>query len=299
MPRSKRVITNVGLVLQGYAFYALITHSLIWPLIWPSTPFLYATVWILFILGYYVTNGMLTSEFLRKTHLESEQIAAQQIQRTLQPEKLEPIPGYEMEAYYKPFRAVGGDYFDVIGLPGNQLLFAVADVSGKGMAAALFSATIQALVRSIASTGAEPVRMARQINEYLIRYTASGRYATAVLILLDRDTGKLTYVNAGHNAPILFSRGSPLSLDATGIPLGLFARASHEAREAVIQPGDTLLIFTDGLTDAIPADNPERFLHDALAAGSNTETMAQLKALVDPKLNEDDVTILLVKRGMR
>jgi sigma-B regulation protein RsbU (phosphoserine phosphatase) len=247
------------------------------------------------MLGSGIMNGMLTSEFVRKTQLEADQIAARQIQQTLHPETVEQLPGYEVETFYKPFREVGGDYFDVIELAGNRTLFAVADVSGKGMAAALLAANIQALVRSIANTEADPLALARQINRHLSRYTPSDRFATAVFIVLSRDSGELAYVNAGHNAPIVFSSGSTTALEATGMPLGLFPEATYEARTSVLFPGDTLLLFTDGLTDSIPGENPEDRVRDALADLSGRR-MSLLKSLVDPKFNEDDVTILLVKR---
>ena len=241
-------------------------------------------------------NGMLTSEFVRKTQLEADQIAARQIQQTLQPGKLDELPGYELETFYKPFREVGGDYFDVIELAGKRTLFAVADVSGKGMPAALLAANIQALVRSIANFEADPLALARQINRHLSRYTPSDRFATAVFIVLSRDSGELTYVNAGHNAPIVFGSGSAIALEATGMPLGLFPEAAYEARTALLPPGGALLVFTDGLTDSIPGENAENRLRDALADSSG-RTMSILKSLVDPEFNEDDVTILLVKRG--
>jgi serine phosphatase RsbU (regulator of sigma subunit) len=295
MPKSKRVITWVGLLIQGYAIYALCSRSLIWPLLWPKGPILYFSAMLLYALGNAVMNVMLTSEFVRKTQLESEQIAARQIQQTLQPEKLEELPGYEVETFYKPFRDVGGDYFDVIELPDGRTLFVVADVSGKGMAAALLAANIQALVRSIANVEAEPLAMARQINKHLNRYTPSDRFATAVFIVLRRDSGELTYVNAGHNAPILFCSGRTAFLEATGIPLGLFGDSEYEARTAVVRPGGALLLFTDGLTDSIAGRNPEGRLHDVLAESSEG-TMSRLKSLVAEEFNEDDVTILLVKR---
>ena len=103
------------------------------------------------------------------------------------------------------------------------------------------------------------------------------------------------YVNAGHNTPIVFSSGSTAFLEATGPPLGLFADAEYEARTAVMSGGSTLLIFTDGLIDSIQGD-PESRLHDAFAESAGL-TMTNLKSLVDPKFNEDDITILLVKRG--
>jgi sigma-B regulation protein RsbU (phosphoserine phosphatase) len=295
MPRSKRLLTWGGILLQGYAIYAGLTRSLIWPLMWPNGPLLYLIVWLLYLLGSGLMNGMLTSEFVRKTQMESDQIAARQIQQTLHPETLEPLPGYEVESFYKPFRDVGGDYFDVIELPGNRTLFAVADVSGKGMAAALLAANIQALVRSIANVADDPLAFARQINQHLTRYTPSDRFATAVFVVLRRDSGELTYVNAGHNAPIVFCPGSTTFLEATGRPLGLFADAEYDAGTAIVPLGGTLLVFTDGLTDSIPEKNPESRLRDALADSSGG-TMDNLKSLVNPRFNEDDVTILLVRR---
>jgi hypothetical protein len=94
---------------------------------------LYLGVFLLYLLADRVMHGLGTSEIVRKTQLEADQRAAQQIQKTLQPEKLEELAGYEMAVFYEPFRAVGGDYFDVIALSGNRTLSAVADVSGKGM----------------------------------------------------------------------------------------------------------------------------------------------------------------------
>jgi sigma-B regulation protein RsbU (phosphoserine phosphatase) len=262
---------------------------------WPKGTLLYASVCLLYMLGWGLINAMLTSELVRKTQLEADQIAARQIQQTLHPQKLDELPGYEVEAFYKPFRDVGGDYFDLIELAGNRTLFAVADVSGKGMPAALLAANIQALVRSIAHVEADPLAMARQINKHLSRYTPSDRFATAVFIVLNRDSGELTCVNAGHNAPIVFRSGSTTLLEATGMPLGLFSDAEYEACVAVIPRGGGLLVFTDGFTDSIQGKDPASRLRDALADTSRP-TMFILKSLVDPTHNEDDVTLLLVKR---
>jgi len=295
MPRSKRVITWFGFLLQGYAIYCLWSRSLVWPHIWPHGILLYGFVWLFYVLGWWLINVMLTSEFVRKTQLEADLIAARQIQQTLQPEKLDALPGYTLETFYKPFREVGGDYFDVIELADKRTLFAVADVSGKGMPAALLAANIQALVRSIANLEADPLAMARQINRHLCRYTPSDRFATAVFILLDHETGEMTCVNAGHNAPIVFGSGSTRALEATSLPLGLFPEAAYEARKSFLPPGGALLVFTDGFTDSISGENPEERVRDALAVTSES-TMQLLKSLVDPHFNEDDVTMLLVKR---
>lgn len=311
MPRSKRIFTHVGILLQGYTFYSLLMWAFMEPklhewlrevpwlsanlLLLPRRPASGMLVILAYLTGHWIQNGMLASEFVRKTQLETEQTAARQIQQTLQPEKLEPLPGYELETFYKPLREVGGDYFDVMELPGNGILFALADVAGKGMAAGLLAANIQALVRSIASVDCSPLALATQINKHLIRYSPMDRFATAVFVVLSRDSGELTYVNAGHNAPIVFSSESKTFLEATGLPLGLFSHAEYELRRAVLHPGGTLLIFTDGLTDSIQGEHPENRLCDAFA-GSSGQMMANLRSLVDPKFNEDDVTILLVKR---
>jgi hypothetical protein len=302
MARSNRIITYVGFALQGYAFYFTLMWASKLPkgwyaylLILPRGPVSYVLVFLLWYAGRWIQNGALTSEFVRKTQLETDQIAARQIQQTLQPGKLEEVPGYELKTFYKPLREVGGDYFDVIELPANRMLFALADVSGKGISAALLAANIQALVRSIASVESTPLALAKQINKHLSRYTPSDRFATAVFLVLSSASGELTYVNAGHHAPIVFSSGVTTFLEATGLPLGVYVDAEYETRTAVLNSGGTLLIFTDGLTDSIQAEHPERLLRDAFDE-SVARTMANLKSLVDPKFNEDDVTILLVKR---
>jgi sigma-B regulation protein RsbU (phosphoserine phosphatase) len=302
MPKPERLITGFGIALQGYTIYCVLVWALGVPkgllgymLVLPKSPLGYLMAWLLYMIGTYVMNGMLASELVRKAQLEADQIAAQQIQQTLHPQKLEELQGYKVETYYKPFREVGGDYFDVIELPNNRTLFAVADVSGKGMPAALLAANIQALVRSIANVEPDPLALARQINKHLCRYTPADRFATAAFIVLRRDSGELAYVNAGHDSPILFCSGSTMLLESTGIPLGLFAGAEYNVGTAVIPPGGALLLFTDGLIDSIRAENPSDRLRDALADDSR-RTMATIESFVDPKLNADDVTILLLKR---
>jgi sigma-B regulation protein RsbU (phosphoserine phosphatase) len=296
MPKSKRLLTWAGILIQGYAIYAGMTGSLAWPLQWPRGRILYLIVWIIYLLGSCIINWSLTTEFFRKRQLESEQIAARQIQQTLQPENVAPLPGYDLQTYYQPFRDIGGDYFDVIELTAGRTLFAIADVSGKGMAAALLAANIQALVRSIANVTANPLEFAGRINQHLNRYTPSDRFATAVFGVLDHDSGELTYVNAGHNPPIISASGTTSLLKATGVPLGLLSEAEYAAGTANIPARGVLLLYTDGLTDSIAGDDPEKRVRESLA-GDSSETMQNLKALVDARLSQDDVTILVVRRA--
>ncbi|HEY7209107.1 MAG TPA: PP2C family protein-serine/threonine phosphatase [Bryobacteraceae bacterium] len=296
MPRSKRLATWLAILMQGYAVAFAVSRPQLWQFMLRHNELVpYLGVFLLYLLADRVMHGLMTSEIIRKTQLEADQIAAQQIQKTLQPENLDPLAGYEMEVCYEPFRAVGGDYFDVIELSGDQTLFAVADVSGKGMPAALLAANIQALVRSLATINPDPLALANQINKHLNRYTPHNRFATAVFILLSRNSGEVTYVNAGHNSPIVFCDGSATSLDATGMPMGLLGTAQYESRTSIIPNGGILLLFTDGLTDSIAGSDPESRLRNSIR-DSAAETLSNLKSLIDPKLKEDDVTILLVKR---
>jgi phosphoserine phosphatase RsbU/P len=285
----------IGMGIQGYAIWAGLTRSLVWPIMWPSGVLLYLSVLLIYYIGYCLQNAALSFELIRKTQLESEQLAAQTIQKTLQPTTIGELPGYQVDAFYKPLRAVGGDYFDVIDLPGNRTLVAVADVSGKGIAAALLAANIQALVRTLSSVAPDLPALASQINRHLCRYTPDNRFATAVFIELQRDSGELVYVNAGHNPPILWGAAPTSFLGPTGTALGWFEDMTYDAGRMVIPPDGGLLVFTDGLPDSIPGDSPEDTLCRALD-GDLTRTMANLKALVDPRFNEDDVTVLLVKR---
>jgi sigma-B regulation protein RsbU (phosphoserine phosphatase) len=297
MSRSKRILTWAAILVQGYMIYALITRSFAWPVMWPSSRIVYPVGIVLFYAAYTLMNGLLASELVRKTQLESDQTAARKIQRMLIPQDLEPIPSYKIETYYQPFRDVGGDYFDVIVLSGAHTLIALADVSGKGMAAALLSANIQALVRSVSTVEPDPLVLAGQINQHLCRHTPSDFFATAIFLLLNRDSGELTYVNAGHNPPAIFSNGAIKTLQATGLPLGLFTDAAYETGSSRLDPGDSLLLFTDGLTDSISGDDPEGRLHATLqASGDVKPTMLKLRALVNSKLHRDDITIILLVR---
>jgi len=288
-------VAVTGIFLQGYAIWGLWSGTLIWPLTWPAKPMLYVMVWLMYMAGYFVLNGALTSEFVRKTQLEGDEMAAREIQRTLQPEKIEPLEDYELETFYRPFRAVGGDYFDVIQLGSDRTLFALADVSGKGMAAALLASNIQALVRSIAITDVPPATLATRINQHLSRYSPRNRFATAISVVLSRDSGELSYVNAGHNPAMMCGSQTTTFLEATGLPLGLFAGTRYEAAQAVLARGDTLLLFTDGLTDSIPGDKQYEALRGAIGPDVRT-SLSNLSALTDPKLIEDDIAILLLKR---
>ena len=295
MSTVKRIAAWSGIFLQGWAIWAATVRSLGGPSAWMTGLATNLAIAGGYLLGYCITNATLTSELVRKTELEADQAAARQIQQTLIPQPVEPVAGYAVATHYRPFREVGGDYFDVISLPGDDTLIVIADVSGKGMPAALLSANIQALVRSRTHGNLDLADVAQQISAHVNAYSPLERYATAVFIRLHRATGELTYVNAGHNPPMI-AGSEPQQLEATGVPLGLFPNATYEARTATLPPGGTLLVYTDGLTDSIAGDAPERQVRKAMA-GTPAETLERLTKLIQPRLTADDVTLVIVRRA--
>jgi serine phosphatase RsbU (regulator of sigma subunit) len=295
MSTVKRIAAWSGLFLQGWAVWAASVHAASWDYMWPIGLARNFGIAGVYLLGYCITNATLTSELVRKTQLETDQVAARRIQQTLIPQEVEAVPGYEVATFYRPFREVGGDYFDVIPLAGDCTLFVIADVAGKGVSAALLSANIQALVRSRALGELDLAGMAEQIGQHVNQYTPAERYATAAFILLHRATGEVTYVNAGHNPPMIAGSAS-MQLAATGVPLGLLPGMTYEVSTATLPPGGTLLLYTDGLTDSIAGEAPERQVHAAMT-GTPAETLERLKKLIQPKLSADDVTLVVVRRN--
>jgi len=297
LAHTKRIWAWGAILAQGYAIYCLAVRSLVWPIMWPRPLYVFVISITFFYSAYTVMNALLAAELVRKTRMESDRIAARQIQQTLVPQQLEKLPGYTIESFYKPLREVGGDYFDVINLAANKTLLAIADVSGKGMAAALLSASVQALVRNIANAHGDPLTLAQQINQHLNLYSPSDCFATAVFVLLDRDSGKLTYVNAGHDFPLVVNSASAVPLPATGVPLGLFANAEYTTQSATLNPGGTLVLFTDGLVDSVPGTSLQERLQDIVTSDSGN-AVEGIKSLIDAKFNQDDVTFLLVRRDL-
>jgi sigma-B regulation protein RsbU (phosphoserine phosphatase) len=189
-------------------------------------------------------------QVLDRIDAEDDQRAAQRIQARLLPSRLPEMPGLDLAAHYSPFRQVGGDYYDAVALDDSRVLVTVADVSGKGTAAALLAANVQALLHFSQQHETRLDLIAGAINRHLRRHTDTGRFVTMVLAVLDRGEGRLSYVNAGHNPPIgVDGAGRPLRLDATGLPLGMMDGRPYTTGEVALTPGTRLLFYTDGLTE--------------------------------------------------
>jgi PAS domain S-box-containing protein len=188
-------------------------------------------------------------EAQERQRLEQELHIARLIQQTLLPKSLPGLPGYEVAAYYQPARQVGGDFYDFLRLPDGQLGLIVGDVSGKGVPAALVMAITRTMLQAAYRLGS-PGEILEQVNNTLYRDIPPNMYVTCLAALLDSKTGRLQYANAGHDLPYLRHADGVSKLRATGMPLGLMPDMNYEQKEITLRPGDSVLLYSDGLVEA-------------------------------------------------
>lgn len=244
-------------------------------------------------------------EALERERLAHELRVAGSIQQLLLPQRLPQLDGWETAAHYRPARAVGGDFYDFIEAPDGRLVIVVADVSDKGVPAALVMASTRTIVRSAASSLADPAEILARANAELVPEIPASMFVTAFCGILDPHTGRLQYANAGHTLPYRRTCERVDYLRATGLPLGLFSEASYETFETVIEPGECVLFLSDGMTEA---HNPagamfgEGPLSDALINHRSGQALLdhllhELAEFVGPDWEqEDDVTLLTLLR---
>jgi len=237
---------------------------------------------------------------------------AREIQTWLLPGAPPQIPGLAIAYSTRPANTVAGDYYDVFPRPGktpeeNRVIFAVADVAGKSIPAAMLMATFQASLKTLSTTPASLPELAAGMNQYACSNSQGGlRFTTAFLAEYDPARRLFTYINAGHNQPILRRNGGLIErLDVGGLPLGIQADAKYESASVALAPGDWLVIFTDGLVEAVNAGDEEygeaKLLVLLENAGSTSpkellnRLMAGLDLFVGNTPQHDDVTCMLLK----
>jgi phosphoserine phosphatase RsbU/P len=185
--------------------------------------------------------------------LEIELEQAGEIQQKHLPAEAPRVPGVDLAGHNQPSRAVGGDYFDFIPCSEGKVAFLVADVAGKGMPAALLMMSLQARVQVLAENGAieDVAQFLSRLNRSLATTCPGNRFVTCFAAVLEVESGQLTFCNAGHNPPMLAKAGGEvMKLDGGGPVLGLFTDLTYQAHCAAIGPGDTLIVYSDGVTDA-------------------------------------------------
>jgi serine phosphatase RsbU (regulator of sigma subunit)/anti-sigma regulatory factor (Ser/Thr protein kinase) len=225
------------------------------------------------------------------------------IQQTLLPKTLPEIPGWEIDAYYRPAQAVGGDFYDFVPLEDGRYVILIGDVTGHGVPAALVMASCRSILRSATQQHSDPGAILATTNEALIVDIPPNMFVTCLCAVLDPDTSTLQFSNAGHNLPYASSSDGVTELRATGMPLGLMPDMQYDVVEATIEPGTALLLSSDGLTEA---HNPEREMYGfgrlrELLEHSYSDTDLLKSILTDLDRfsqgveQEDDVTLVVVR----
>ena len=203
-------------------------------------------------------NARLFEETLEKQRLEEELNLARSIQQKLLPDKLPQPASIQLAARNIPSKQVGGDYFDVIQVSDHGYAIAIADVSGKGAGAALLMSNLQASLHALVSSHLPIDTMMQKINNLIYHNTTLDKFITFFYAFLDVEKMSLTYCNAGHNPPYLVNRAKEISeLDEGGLLLGMMPDADYNIATVSLQSGDAVVLFTDGITEALNLDDEE------------------------------------------
>lgn len=240
-----------------------------------------------------------------RERIEHELRVARLIQQTLLPKELPQLPGWNVAVYYQPARAVGGDFYDFINLPGGRLGLIVGDVTDKGVPAALMMATTRSILRGAIQQFSSPGEVLERANNLLIPDIPEKMFVTCLYAILEPETGHLLYANAGHDLPYHRSPEGAKELRATGMPLGLMPEMRYEQKEVVLLPGESILFYSDGLVEA---HNPHGdmfgfpYLQKMVANYPGGEALIEvlleeLKEFTGPGWEqEDDVTFVTLER---
>ncbi len=261
-----------------------------------------------------IQNDLFQREMVARERLETEIQLARQIQQTFLPKSLPDLPHWDLAARWRTARQVGGDFYDVFELPDKKIGLFIADVADKGVPAAMFMAITRTLVRAAVAQTDSPAEALRQVNDLLYPDAEQGMFVTAVYGVLDSQTGRFTYANAGHNPPlwIKYPLASPVPeinrLTRTGMALGVETGVEMGQASIDLAPGDVLFFYTDGITEAF-SPTEEIFGEDRLYTVLNYLTPAcaadVLEAVDTAVVNftadapvSDDITLIVVKRGV-
>ena len=246
------------------------------------------------------------AEAVTRQRFEQELEVARLIQQNFLPKELPDLPGWQIAAYYRPAREVGGDFYDVIPLSDGRVAFVVGDVTDKGVPAALVMSATRSVLRASAQRLIEPGVVLERVNEHLCPDMPAKMFVTCLYGVLDPATGLLRFANAGHDLPYVKTADGVVELRARGMPLGLMPGMAYEEKEAVLQPGESVLLHSDGVVEA---HDPERDMFGfprlketvADAPGGQAlidRVLADLDAFTGPSAEqEDDITMVTLERS--
>lgn len=246
------------------------------------------------------------AEAQARERMEQELRVARLIQQTLLPKQLPDIPGWRLAVHYQPARAVGGDLYDFFSLPDGRLVIACGDVTDKGVPAALVMATTRAVLRGAARRELTPSAALERSNNLLCPEMPPSMFVTCLYAILDPATGRMQFANAGHNLPYRQGKRGAEELRATGMPLGLMPDMQYEQKEVILEPGDSVLFYSDGLVEAHnPRGEMFGFPHLRKLVGEYPASGSALIHFLLEQLQsftgadweqEDDITLLTLER---
>jgi phosphoserine phosphatase RsbU/P len=252
-------------------------------------------------------NARLRESALQKRLMDEELKTAWTIQRRLLPERPPEMEGYTLAGLNRPCRTVSGDYYDFVVQPDGTTYFVIADVSGKGVTAALLMAGLQAAFRIFTKNQPSPADLVQQLNVALKENLPQSKFVTLFTGRLFPETSEIEYSNAGHNPPLVVRRGAVDSLSATDILLGMFSHAEYRNQRLTLEPGDALVLYTDGVTEASRGDDEEfgmerleqivAPLHGSPASRYSLDLERSVLEFIGSEHCADDVTMVVVCRN--
>jgi len=246
------------------------------------------------------------AEAIERERLDQELLVASRIQTGLLPKKLPQFDGWHVSAFYQPAREVGGDFYEFEYFEDGRLGIFVGDVTDKGIPAALVMATTRTLLKAAAGEFDSPGMVLARVNNLLVADIPDNMFVTCFYAILDPDAGKMVFSNAGHNLPYRLTKHEVMEIKAAGMPLGLMPDMEYDVHEMIIEPGDDMIFYTDGLVEAHNNDR-EMFgsqrLKNLFADFSGEDgtlidrLMQELKDFMgEDQEQEDDITFVGVKR---
>jgi len=240
-----------------------------------------------------------------RERIEQELKVAQLIQQQFLPKSLPDLPSWHVAAFYRPARTVGGDFYDFIPLPDGRVMFVVGDVTDKGVPAALVMASTHALLRDAAPRLISPGEVLAHVNDLLCADIPAHMFVTCLALVMDPDSGRLDFANAGHDVPYVRTAHGVAELRARGMPLGLMPGTGYEEKTFHMQPGDCALLHSDGLAEAHAPDR-EMFgfprVAELVGEGESGEKLidaclTRLAGFTGPDHEqEDDITLVTLER---
>ena len=314
LPAARRAVYFVALAIALIGIFQL--YQGFTPVVVPfGLPFFHVTLllptWaggtIALVISLVLVNLLVLLEVAERLSLKGELEVAREIQLALLPRGTQSTHDVEISGFTKPANTVGGDFYDVLPQPDGRIVLTLGDVAGKGSPAALLMALLLAAFRTLVEERLDPPALVARLNVQICRHSPASRFITLVYCVYDPMTGRITYVNAGQNPPLLRRRdGTFERLAGTGIALGLFEHSEYCSAETTLEPGETLVFYSDGITEA---ENPDGEpleesgleavieLHAHRSASElGTEVLAAVQAHAQRARFADDLTILVVKR---